>query len=47
MIPVLLDPEPWFALLVVLPFTTVAMELAAALSKWKRGWPEYPKPLAK
>jgi CBS domain-containing membrane protein len=44
-IPVLLHPGPWFPLLVVLPFTVVAVASVAALSKWSRGWPEYPKPL--
>ena len=44
-IPVLLQPGPWFAFLVVLPFTVVAVVSTAALSKWSRGWPEYPKPL--
>jgi CBS domain-containing membrane protein len=44
-IPVLLHPGHWFPLLVVLPFTGVAVASVAALSKWSRGWPEYPKPL--
>jgi len=45
MIPVLLKPGPWFSLSVVLPFTTVAVLSAAAMSKWSSGWPAYPKPL--
>ena len=44
-IPVLLHPSPWFPLLVVLPFTAVAVGSAAAMSKWLRGWPAYPKSL--
>jgi hypothetical protein len=44
-IPVLLHPGHWFPLLVVLPFTAVAVASAAALSKCSRFWPEYPKPL--
>ena len=43
--PVLLHPGHWFPLLVVLPFTVLAVASAAALSKWSRNWPEYPKPL--
>lgn len=43
--PILLHPGRWFPLLVVLPFTAVAAGSAAALSKWSRGWPKYPKPL--
>jgi len=42
-IPVLLHPGPWFPLLVVLPFTAVAVGSAAAMSKWLPGWPVYPK----
>ncbi len=45
MIPVLLDSGRWFPLAVVFPFTAVAVGSAAALSKWRRGWPKYPKPL--
>lgn len=45
MIPVLLKPGPWFSLSVVLPFTTVAVLSAAAMSKWSTSWPPYPKPL--
>lgn len=44
-IPVLLHPGYWFPVLVVLPFTILAVVSVAALSKWTRGWPEYPKPL--
>jgi CBS-domain-containing membrane protein len=44
-IPVLLHPGHWFPLLVVLPFTAVAVGSAAAMSKWLRGWPVYPKSL--
>jgi CBS-domain-containing membrane protein len=42
-IPVLLHTGHWFPLTVVLPFTVVAVASAAAMSKWLRGWPEYPK----
>jgi len=34
----------WFPLVVVLPFTAAVVS-AAAMSKWLRGWPEYPKAL--
>jgi len=44
-IPVLLHPGHWFPLIVVLPFTAVAVGSAAAMSKWLRGWPVYPKSL--
>jgi CBS-domain-containing membrane protein len=44
-IPVLLHTGHWFPLLVVLPFTALAVGSAAAMSKWLQGWPEYPKPL--
>ena len=44
-IPVLLHPGHWFPLLVVLPFTAAAVVSAAAMSKWLRGWPVYPKSL--
>jgi len=44
-IPVLLHPGRWFPLVVVLPFTAAAVGSAAAMSKWVRGWPEYPKSL--
>ncbi len=44
-IPVLLHPGHWFPLLVVLPFTAAAVGSAAAMSKWLRGWPVYPKSL--
>ena len=42
-IPVLLHPGHWFPLIVVLPFTAVAVGSVAAMSKWLRGWPVYPK----
>ena len=42
-IPVLLHPGHWFPLLVVLPFTVAAVGSAAAMSKWLRDWPVYPK----
>ena len=45
-IPVLLHPGPWFPVSVVLPFTLLAVVSAAAMSKWLRGWPEYPKSLS-
>lgn len=44
-IPVLLHPGRWFPVAVVLPFTVLAVISAAAMSKWLRGWPEYPKSL--
>ena len=44
-IPVLLHPGHWFPLVVVLPFTAAAVGSAAAMSKWLRGWPVYPKSL--
>src|SRR5882762_7340752 len=44
-IPVLLHPGHWFPLLVVLPFTVAAVGSTAAMSKWLRGWPVYPKSL--
>jgi CBS-domain-containing membrane protein len=44
-IPLLLHTSHWFPLAVVLPFTAAAVVTAAAMSKWLRGWPEYPKPL--
>ena len=44
-IPVLLHPGHWFPLAVVLPFTAVAVVSTAAMSRWLRDWPEYPKPL--
>jgi len=44
-IPVLFHPSHWFPLLVVLPFTVVAVGSAAAMSRWLRGWPTYPKSL--
>ena len=44
-IPLLLHPGRWFPLAVVLPFTVAAVGSATAMSKWVRGWPEYPKPL--
>jgi CBS-domain-containing membrane protein len=44
-IPVLLHPGHWFPLLVVLPFTVAAVGSTAAMSKWLRGWPAYPKSL--
>ena len=44
-IPVLLHPGYWFPLVVVLPFTVLAVGSAAAMSKWLRGWPVYPRSL--
>jgi len=44
-IPVLLHTGHWFPLAVVLPFTAAAVVSAAAMSKWLRGWPKYPKSL--
>jgi CBS-domain-containing membrane protein len=43
--PVLLQPDHWFPLLVVLPFTIIGVGSAGAMNKWLRGWPVYPKPL--
>jgi CBS-domain-containing membrane protein len=43
--PILLHPGNWFPLLVVLPFTVVAVGSAAVLSKRVSGWPKYPRPL--
>lgn len=45
-IPVLLHPGRWFPVAVVLPFTLLAVISAAAMSRWLRGWPEYPKSLS-
>ena len=44
-IPVLLHPGRWFPLLVVLPFAVAAVGSAAAMSKFLREWPVYPKSL--
>lgn len=44
--PLLLKPGHWFPLLVVLPFTVIAVGSAALLSKLIDAWPPYPKPLA-
>lgn len=43
--PLLLHTGHWFPLLVVLPFTAIAVGSAALLSKLVRSWPAYPKPL--
>lgn len=45
--PLLLHPGHWFPLLVVLPFTLIAVVSAALLSKLVDKWPAYPKPLGK
>ena len=45
MYPLLLHPGDWFPLIVVLPFTVVAVGSAAVLSRLVEGWPRYPKPL--
>jgi CBS-domain-containing membrane protein len=45
MYPLLLHPGVWFPLIVVLPFTVVAVGSAAVLSRLVEGWPRYPKPL--
>jgi CBS-domain-containing membrane protein len=45
--PMLLHPGNWFPLLVVLPFTVIAVGSAALLSRLVDKWPEYPKPLGK
>jgi CBS-domain-containing membrane protein len=43
--PILLHPGNWFPLMVVLPFTMVAVGSAALLSKLILRWLKYPKPL--
>ena len=45
MYPPLLHAGVWFPLLVVLPFTAVAVASAALLSRMVSAWPPYPKPL--
>ena len=45
--PVLLHPGNWFPLLVILPFTVIAVGSAALLSRLVDKWPQYPKPLGK
>jgi CBS-domain-containing membrane protein len=45
--PVLLHPGNWFPLLVVLPFTVIAVGSAALISRLVDKWHEYPKPLGK
>ncbi|MGH9326973.1 MAG: HPP family protein [Terriglobia bacterium] len=47
MYPLLLHPGHWFPILVVLPFTAIAVGSAAILSKLVGKWPTYPKPLGK
>jgi CBS-domain-containing membrane protein len=42
---VLLHPGNWFPLVVVLPFTVIAVCSAALLSRLVDKWPTYPKPL--
>jgi CBS-domain-containing membrane protein len=43
--PLLFHPGNWFPLLVVLPFTVIAVCSAAVLSRLVDKWPTYPKPL--
>jgi CBS domain-containing membrane protein len=43
--PVLFHPGNWFPLVVVLPFTVIAVCSAALLSKLIEKWPTYPKAL--
>jgi hypothetical protein len=43
--PVLFHPGNWFPLVVVLPFTVIAVCSAALLSRLVDEWPAYPKPL--
>jgi len=45
MYPLLFHPGNWFPLVVVLPFTVIAVSSAAILSKLVDEWPAYPKPL--
>lgn len=43
MYPLLLNPGPWFPVVVVLPFTLVAVLSHIALSRLIPGWPSYPQ----
>lgn len=43
MYPLLLKPGPWFPLVVVLPFTLVAVVSHRLLSRTVAGWPRYPR----
>ncbi len=43
--PILLHTGHWFPLVIVLPFTVLAVGSAAVLSKLIDKWPAYPKPL--
>jgi CBS-domain-containing membrane protein len=45
MFPLLFHPGNWFPLVVVLPFTVIAVCSAAILSRLVDEWPAYPKPL--
>jgi CBS domain-containing membrane protein len=45
MFPLLFHPGIWFSLVVVLPFTVIAVCSAALLSRLVEKWPTYPKPL--
>jgi CBS domain-containing membrane protein len=45
MFPLLFHPGNWFPLVVVLPFTIIAVCSAALLSRLVEKWPTYPKPL--
>ena len=46
MYPALLHPGLWFAAVVVLPFTLVAVISAALMSRLLRDWPPYPTPIS-
>jgi CBS domain-containing membrane protein len=43
--PVLFHPGNWFPLILVLPFTVIAVCSATILSRLVDKWPAYPKPL--
>jgi CBS-domain-containing membrane protein len=45
MYPLLFHPGNWFPLVVVLPFTVIAVCFAAILSRLVDEWPAYPKRL--
>lgn len=45
MVPLLVHPGKWFPLVVVLPFTVIAVCSAAVLSRLVERWPSYPNPL--
>ena len=45
MVPLLVHSGNWFPLVVVLPFTVIAVCSAAVLSRLVERWPSYPNPL--